>query len=209
LACSAARATRATRAGTGTSTSTTGRAHATCTGSGRQVSLIAEVHPLDRHIDRSRRDADLAWVVHGDFKAQVPTGRLRGQIILDCLDTLTVELGALVSESVRSGWVIGDILGRLEEDHRIGTWPAPSQVSQVLHTTGSQPARARLEMVIPNGLVKHMPVGHLRSHRSIHFLAGSILIALGIAGIDQVPVGVTPAGDCQASHRADDHYAFA
>src|SRR5262249_10288526 len=88
-------------------------------------------------------------------------------------------------------------------------WPAPSQVSQVLHTTGSQPARARLEMVIPNGLVKHMPVGHLRSHRSIHFLAGSILIALGIAGIGQVPVGVTPAGDCQASHRADDHYAFA
>ena len=138
-----------------------------------------------------------------DLKAQVPPAGLRRQVILDRQDAPLVQSRPLLLILVRRRGVVKDVMRRRQVERAIWIGTTPNQVGQALQSARRQLVAAGLKMVIPHGLVQKMAILHLRRKGGDHFLPCGILIPLGVAGIDEVPVAVAATDDRQATRHAE------
>ena len=110
---------------------------------------------------RGGRDADFSRIVNGDLKYQASSGSVRVQVVLNRLNPLGVLGVAVRRELVRGIRRIGDVLGGLQEDHRIGRRPAASQGIEFIHAAGGQFVRAGFKVIAPHGLIENVPIVYL------------------------------------------------
>ena len=121
-----------------------------------------------------------------DVEGQVATRGFGGQEILDSLSAFGVQYVPSLDELRELVRVVGDILGDLEIDRRVGTRPATRQIGQVFEPGRRQRRRPWLEMIIPHGLIEDVAVLHLRTEGLLHLLSGGKFIALRVTGVDHV-----------------------
>src|SRR5262249_49112954 len=116
------------------------------------------------------------------LKATGRTGRRAGEVTQNRLRPAGIELVPRLGKLKRVRGVIRQILGNLQVDLGVGTWPPSRDVRQVLHATGRQHVGAGLELVVPDRLVQDMSVEYLGRHCGVNFVPRDVLVALGVTG---------------------------
>ena len=92
-----------------------------------------------------------------------PTGGLGNEKPLNGRDALGVELCPLGGQFIRFGWIVRDVLSRLQIDRGIRRRPTLRDVRQMLQAAARQLVGSPSKSVVPDGLVENMAVLDLRS----------------------------------------------
>ena len=133
----------------------------------------------DAGINRRGRQARFGRVMHVNLERGRSACRLRRQIRLHGRDALAIQRLPRLDHFLRIGLVVNHILRRLQIQDGIRARPAAGDVGQPFESARCQLGRAWLEIIVPDRLIQHMTVLHLRGHRRVDFLTRHGVVALG------------------------------